>query len=62
MAPTNGESRAGLALARSLTTPIDPRMAAYWSLSAQLRPAGEPDLGAAHTWLTDALLATAPAA
>ncbi|GAA2145297.1 MerR family transcriptional regulator [Kitasatospora kazusensis] len=35
----------------------DHEMAAYWSHSAELRPAGDPDMGAAEVWLTAALAA-----
>ncbi len=45
------------ALTHRLSSMVDPRMAAYWSLSAQLRRPGEPDIGVANAWLTAALLA-----
>ncbi|MFI6446774.1 MerR family transcriptional regulator [Kitasatospora sp. NPDC050543] len=50
-------------LTLQLRNRVDPLMLAYWSLSAQLRPAeAGPDMGTAHAWLLTALKQRYPAA
>ncbi|MFC9326034.1 MerR family transcriptional regulator [Kitasatospora sp. NPDC057015] len=44
-------------LARRTAGRGDARMERYWSLAAELRADGEPDMGAAHAWLAGALFA-----